>query len=184
MQNAQVVGIIAGMSEQTGQSIDNLDGDIISLLRSEPRIGVLELSRRLGVARGTVQSRLDKLIDRGVITGFGPDVDLARLGYTVMAFTTVEVVQGRIADVIDPLRDVPEVVEVYSVAGQGDLLLRLAARSNEHLMELLERILSIKDVARTSTAMVLSTQIPYRTAPLVEFASTVDGGPDRRRGDG
>lgn len=48
-----------------------------------PRLGVLEASRRLGVARGTVQARLDRLRREGVVTGFGPDVDPAALGYVV-----------------------------------------------------------------------------------------------------
>ena len=53
--------------------IDALDGRLIELLKAEPRVGVLEASRRLGVARGTVQARLDRLHARGVITGYGPD---------------------------------------------------------------------------------------------------------------
>lgn len=59
-------------------AIDRLDGRLIVLLAREPRIGVLEASRRLGVARGTVQARLDRLQSNGVIRGFGPDVDPRR----------------------------------------------------------------------------------------------------------
>ena len=54
--------------------MDALDRKVIDLFADEPRIGVLEASRRLGVARGTVQARLDKLAATGVITGWGPDV--------------------------------------------------------------------------------------------------------------
>jgi len=61
--------------------IDELDARLIGLLAAEPRVGVLEASRRLGVARGTVQARLDRLQSRGVITGYGPDVDPAALGH-------------------------------------------------------------------------------------------------------
>ena len=160
------------MAAQIDHPLDVLDAGILRLLHVQPRIGVLEMSRRLDVARGTVQARLDKMIDRGVITGFGPDVDLAALGYGVMAFTTIEVVQGRITDVIEPLQAIPEVLEVHSIAGQGDLVIRLAARSNEHLMDLLERILSIPDIARTSTAIGLARQIPYRTMPLIDAAAS------------
>lgn len=155
------------MAAQSDQRLDQLDARIIEILHDEPRIGILELSRRLGVARGTAQSRLNKMLDRGVVAGFGPDIDLAAVGYAVLAFTTIEVVQGRIAEVIDPLQELAEVLEVHSIAGQGDLLIRLAARSNEDLMDLLERILTIPQVARTSTAIVLAGQIPYRTIPLV-----------------
>src|SRR5258708_36309772 len=73
--------------------IDELDGGLIELLTNEPRVGVLEASRRLGVARGTVQARLDRLHTRGVITGYGPDIDPAALGYSVMAFVTLEISQ-------------------------------------------------------------------------------------------
>src|SRR5258708_36672278 len=73
--------------------IDELDGGLIELLTNEPRVGVLEASRRLGVARGTVQARLDRLHARGVITGYGPDIDPAALGYSVMAFVTLEISQ-------------------------------------------------------------------------------------------
>ena len=52
--------------------IDELDARLIELLAAEPRVGVLEASRRLAVARGTVQARLDRLQARGVITGYGP----------------------------------------------------------------------------------------------------------------
>ena len=159
------------MASQSAQSIDHLDARILQTLHAEPRIGMLELARRLGVARGTAQARMDKMADRGVITGFGPDINLDALGFGVTAFTTIEVLQGRSAELIEPLRDVPEVIEVHSIAGDGDLLLRIAARSNKHLMDVLEQILASDHIARSSTAIVLSTQIPARHMPLVEAAT-------------
>src|SRR5437870_1580304 len=73
--------------------IDSLDAQLIALLAAEPRIGVLECSRRLRVARGTVQARLDKLVARGVIRGFGPEIGPSALGYAVTAFVTLEIRQ-------------------------------------------------------------------------------------------
>jgi DNA-binding Lrp family transcriptional regulator len=61
--------------------VDDLDTALIRLFAAEPRIGVLEASRRLGVARGTVQSRLDKLVRSGVVAGWGPELDPEALGY-------------------------------------------------------------------------------------------------------
>src|SRR4051812_18739542 len=95
--------------------IDELDGRLIRTLAASPRIGMLELARKLRVARGTAQARLDKLLGRGVITGFGPDIDLRALGYDVLAFTTMEIAQGRLDDVVDHLRDIPEVLEAQAV---------------------------------------------------------------------
>src|SRR5690349_731765 len=91
-------------------AIDHLDGRIIVLLAREPRIGVLEMSRRLGVARGTAQARLDRLQANGVIRGFGPQVDPAALGYPVTAFATLQIRQGQGADVRAHLDTVPEVL--------------------------------------------------------------------------
>ena len=74
--------------------IDALDSTIMRLFAAEPRIGVFEASRRLGVARGTVQSRLNRLAADGVIRGWGPDVDPTALGYPVTGFLTLEIRQG------------------------------------------------------------------------------------------
>ncbi|MFQ5948711.1 MAG: Lrp/AsnC family transcriptional regulator, partial [Acidimicrobiia bacterium] len=90
--------------------IDQLDARLIRVLALQPRIGVLELARRLEVARGTAKARLEKLQQRGIIKGFGPDIDLGALGYGVMAFTTIEIAQGRFGEVVEALRDIPEVV--------------------------------------------------------------------------
>ena len=67
---------------------------LIRLLDEEPRLGVMEASRRLGVARGTVQARLDRLQADGVVCGFGPQLDPTALGYPVTAFATLEIAQG------------------------------------------------------------------------------------------
>ncbi len=152
--------------------IDDLDARIIALWRKEPRIGILEMSRRLAVARGTVQSRLDKMIGAGVITGFGPEVDLSRIGFDVVGFTTIEVVQGRTAEVIEHLTTIPAVIEAHSIAGQGDILVRIGARSNEQLMQVLQQILQSPAVDRASTSMALANHIAYRTLPLVEQAAS------------
>src|SRR5947207_7983733 len=113
-------------------SVDELDARLILALAASPRAGIMELARQLTVARGTVQARLDKLQARGVITGFGPDVDLRAAGYTVLAFTTLEIAQGRLADVVDHLRDIPEVLEAHAITGPGDVHCRVVARTNDH----------------------------------------------------
>ena len=152
-------------------AIDELDARVIRALAETPRIGMLELARQLGVARGTAQARLDKLQQRGVITGFGPDLDLAALGYPVVAFTTLEITQGRLQDVVDHLRDIPEVLEAHATSGTGDLHCRVVARTNTHLQEVINRILEVQGIDRTTTVIALSDQIPYRVLPLVSSAS-------------
>ena len=93
-----------------------------TLFAAEPRIGVLEASRRLRLARGTVQARLDKLAARGVVTGWGPDVDAAALGFPVTAFVTLEIAQSGHDEIGARLAAIPEVLEVHTITGGGDLL--------------------------------------------------------------
>ncbi len=139
--------------------VDDIDRQLLALLSELTRPSVLELSRRAGLARGTVQARLDRLVDRGVIAGFGPRLDLHALGYTVTAFVSLEITQGQGAVLVSALRSIPEVLEVHKTTGSGDLLARIVALTNEHLHDLLERLLSFDGVERTQSSLVLHTSI-------------------------
>jgi DNA-binding Lrp family transcriptional regulator len=151
--------------------LDRLDAQLIALLASEPRIGVLECSRRLRVARGTVQARLDKLVARGVISGFGPDIAPVALGFTVTAFVTLEIRQSRGHDpVAAHLAEIPELLEAHTITGSGDLLCRIVARSNADLQRVIDQMVSYDGIERASTIIALAEQIPYRTLPLVAVA--------------
>ena len=153
--------------------LDALDGKLLAMLAEEPRIGILEVSRRLGVARGTVQARLDKLIARSAIRGFGPEVSPAAIGFGVMSFVTLEISQryGHSA-VTAHLTDIPEVLEAHTITGSGDLMCRIVARSNADLQRVIDQIVGYEGIVRASTIIALAEQIPYRTMPLVKAAST------------
>ena len=148
-------------------TVDELDARLILALAAAPRAGIMELARQLKVARGTVQARLDKLQARGVITGFGPDLDLRVMGYTVLAFVTLEIAQGRLADVTDHLAGIPEVLEAHATTGPGDLHCRVVARTNEHLQQVIGRILDVNGIMRTTTQIALTEQLGHRLLPLV-----------------
>ncbi|WP_027659743.1 Lrp/AsnC family transcriptional regulator [Salinispora fenicalii] len=157
----------------TGHSVqlDSLDVGLIELLAEEPRIGVLECSRRLGVARGTVQARLDKLVARGVIDGFGPAVSPAAVGFGVTSFVTLEISQRHGRDpVVAHLAAIPEVLEAHTITGSGDLLCRIVARSNADLQRVIDQIVSHESIRRTSTIIALAEQIPRRVLPLLRSA--------------
>jgi DNA-binding Lrp family transcriptional regulator len=154
--------------------IDALDARLIRALADTPRAGIMELARQLKVARGTVQARLDRLSRRGVITGFGPDVSLRALEYQVLAFTTLEIAQGRLDDVVAHLQDIPEVLEAHAITGEGDLHCRVVARTNEHLQQVINRMLEVEGIARCTTVIALTEQISYRVQPLVAGAGAAD----------
>ena len=158
------------MAEVGQRGIDALDARFIALLAEQPRIGLLEAARQLGVARGTAQARLARLQRDGVITGFGPDLDLAALGYAVTAFTTLEIAQGRGTEVVARLAAVPEVLEAHTITGQGDVLCRVAARTNQHLQLVLDTIAGVEGINRTASVIATSTPVPYRALPLVASA--------------
>jgi DNA-binding Lrp family transcriptional regulator len=148
--------------------IDELDARLIELLAAEPRVGVLEASRRLGVARGTVQARLDRLHARGVVTGYGPDVDPVALGHGVTAFVTLEIRQvGGHDPVAARLAGIAEVLEVHTVTGSGDMLCRVVARTNSDLQRVIDALVDVAGVVRASTMIALATPVPYRVLPLV-----------------
>jgi DNA-binding Lrp family transcriptional regulator len=155
------------------EPIDRLDAALIELLAAEPRVGVLEASRRLAVARGTVQARLDRMRRRGVITGYGPEVDPEALGYAITAFITLEIRQAGGHDpVAERLAAIPEVLEVHTITGAGDMLCRVVARSNADLQRVLDSIVSVEGVVRSSTLISLAAQVPYRILPLVRAAAS------------
>ncbi len=158
-------------AERRDHPVDELDARLIEAMASHPRAGILEIARLLGVARNTVYARLDRLERRGIITGFGPEIDPAALGFVVTGFTTIEVTQGRFSEVVARLEAIPQVIEVHTVAGVGDLLCRVVARSNEEIMDIVELILQIPGVDRTRTALALAHPIRSRPLPLVALAA-------------
>jgi DNA-binding Lrp family transcriptional regulator len=151
--------------------IDRLDARLLRALADSPRAGVMELARQLEVARGTVQARLEKLQQRGVIRGFAPEVDLRTIGYEVLAFVNLEITQGRLADVVEHLASIPEVLEVHTTTGLGDLHARVIARNNEHLQEVIGAILAVHGISRTTTQIALTEQLPLRILPVVDEAA-------------
>jgi DNA-binding Lrp family transcriptional regulator len=152
--------------------MDDLDVNLIELFAAEPRIGILEASRRLGVARGTVTARLDRLERRGVISGWGPALDPAALGHPVTAFLTLEIRQGAGHDTVaEHHATIPEVLEACTITGPGDMWARVVARSNADLQTVIDRALGHPGIVRSSTVIALATQVPYRVNPLLRASA-------------
>lgn len=159
------------MIDTLPMSIDELDAKLLTLLEHDPGIGVLGASRELGVARGTVQSRMDKLVAKGVIRSFAPQLDPVGLGYPVVAFSTLEIRQGTGGGpVVDHIGGIPQVLEAHTITGSGDLMIRVVARDNADLQRVIDEVVVHPMVERSSTVICLSTRIPYRTLPLVSTA--------------
>src|ERR671920_2140069 len=144
-----------------GRALDALDVALLAALREHPRAGALELSRLTGVARATVSARLQRLQDAGVITGYGPDVDLAAAGFGVQAFVTLEIAQGALEDLTAELAAMPGVLEAHATTGSGDVLCRVAARSHGDLQRVLVDLNRSSSVVRSTSVIALSQIVPW-----------------------
>lgn len=151
-------------------SLDALDVELIALLSAHPRAGALELSRLAHVARATVTARLERLERTGVITGYGPDIDLRAAGFGVQAFVSLEIAQGAIDDVRDRLAAIPGVLEAHATTGTADVFCRVAASSHEELHATLLEIDRAPAVMRSTSVVVLDTVVAARTLPLLRAA--------------
>ena len=159
-------------------NIDELDARLIAAMTEHPRVGLMEISRQLGVARGTVQARLAKLEARGVITGHGPEVNPAAMGYPISAFILVELAQGELAAAVAIMQSIPELLEADAISGPQDLICRVVAQDTEHLQDIVNQITASPAIRRCTSYIVLTRQVPPRTMPLIEAAAQ----PSRRTG--
>ena len=125
-----------------------------------------------------MQARLDRMHARGVITGYGPDIDPAALDHGVMAFVTLEIRQAGGHDpVVERLAAIAEVLEAHTITGAGDMLCRVVARSNADLQRVIDAIVELAGVVRTSTVIVLDSPLPHRMLPLVRAVACPAGRP-------
>jgi DNA-binding Lrp family transcriptional regulator len=147
--------------------IDDADRALIGAIRRGGRVSNTDLAVTTGMARGTVHARLQRLVDAGVIQGWGPDLDPGATDHRLTAFATLSIAQGAHRRVVEGLRGVPEILEVHAVTGAGDLLCRVVARSNDHLHELIQHIVAIDGVIRSESQIALDTPIRRSLADLV-----------------
>lgn len=148
-------------------TFEPLDMAVLRLIAEEPRAGVREYARRLGVARATAQSRVDKLQRLGVLISWRPQFDPAAMGYSGLAYVRLNLAQGRLDQALEGLSRIPELLEANAVAGDADLLCRVVAKDNAGLEEVLQQIIAVDGVERISTEVVLSRRIMPRISPLI-----------------
>lgn len=153
---------------------DELDVKILRAMTDDPQVSVLALSRRLGVARGTVQSRLERMQRTGAVD-FAPAARPDGFGYPVTAFVSLVVEQTNLGHpAAQQISEIPEVVEIHSISGAADLFIKVVARSNAHLQRVIDSILQAPSVVRTSSSIVLKTHLEHRTLPVFERASVTE----------
>lgn len=148
-------------------SVDPLDARILLALDDDPDASILALSRKLGVARNTIQARLRRL-GESVLGDFGRRVRPAALGYPLLAFVFLELRQSGGDEATQALFKLPEVVEIHSTTGDADLLVRVVAKDTTDLYRVTNAMLAIPGVTRSSTAISLVEAMPVRMRSLIE----------------
>jgi len=137
--------------------IDELDRELITLLRADSRKPAATLAKALKVSRGTVQNRIDRLVRDGVIQGFTiktrPDGD-----NRVRAVMTIAIEGERSQAVVKSLRGFPEVSAVHTTNGRWDLVAELDVQGLTDFSHALDRIREIEGIASTETSILLATQ--------------------------
>lgn len=153
--------------------LDGIDRRILEQLDIDARMPVAMIAQKLGLARGTVQARLDKMQERDALRPHSARVKPAALGRPVAAMVQVQLDQHLIAEAVRALAVIPEVLECFAPAGDTDLLLRVVARDPDDLYRVSEEIRLCPGINRTSTSLYLRQVIPYRVTGLLREGAGV-----------
>ena len=141
--------------------IDKLDKKILSILSKNARIPFKDVAADCGVSRAAIHQRVQHLIAGGVITGSGFDVNPKSIGYNTCTYVGMNLERGNMyKDVVEKLQDIPEIVECHFTTGPYTMLLKVYARDNEQLMDLLNnKMQMIPGVVSTETLISLDQSI-------------------------
>ena len=149
------------------EKIDNLDRKILEIVMKNARIPSKDVAVVCGVSRAAIHQRIQRMIDAKIITGSVYNVNPTVLGYATCTYIGVKLEKGSMyKDVVPELEKIPEVVECHFTTGPYTMLIKLYARDNQHLIELLnDKIQMIHGVVETET-MISLEQSMNREIPV------------------
>ena len=149
------------------EKIDNLDRKILSILNKNARIPFKDIALECNVSRAAIHQRVQHLIDDGVVTGSSFAIDPKSVGYTTCTYVGLTLERGSMyKNVVSKLYNIPEVVDCHFTTGPYTMLVKLYARDNEQLMELINgKLQSIAGVVATETLISLEQSI-RRNVPI------------------
>ena len=143
------------------------DARVLDILQVQGRRSYADLGTDLGMAAPSVHERVKKLETKGVIRGYGADVDPLAVGLSVLAFTWVTQAPGTVSKDLTPeFATVAEIEECHYIAGEADYILKIRARDMEHLGQIVKQIQTTEDVFSTETDVVFSTGFEGRPLPI------------------
>ncbi len=143
------------------ENIDKLDRKILGILSTNARLPFKDVAAQCGVSRAAIHQRVQRLVDDGVIVGSGFHINPKSLGYYTCTYIGINLERGSMyREVVDRLMSIPEIVECHFTTGPYTMLVKLYAKDNEQLMELLnDQLQSIPGVVNTETLISLEQSI-------------------------
>lgn len=142
--------------------MDETDTKLITLLQENARMPVADLARALGLARTTVQARLERLEQRGVILGYTVILGAEALP-PLRATILLQIEPRTTADVLSKLKSVPGIVAVSTTSGRFDLLVEVASQTSDALDMMIDQIVAARGVTRSESLIQLTTKFDRRT---------------------
>jgi DNA-binding Lrp family transcriptional regulator len=136
--------------------MDDLDHRLISALRSNARASLAELAKQLGVSRGTVQNRLNRLIEAEIILGFTVRLKSGAASDRIRAIMMIEVSGKSTRKVVQALRGLPQIHTLHSTNGAYDLIAEIEVASLAEFDRLLSAVRSIEGIERSETSLLLT----------------------------
>ncbi len=148
------------------EKIDELDRKILRVITQNARIPFKDVAEQCGVSRAAVHQRVQRMYDLGVITGSGYWVNPKALGYNLCTYVGITLEKGNMYnEVVKALEGFPEIVETHYTLGSYAILVKMYARDDMHLMELLTRLQELPGLAQTETLTTLDQRIK-RNLPI------------------
>jgi DNA-binding Lrp family transcriptional regulator len=138
------------------EELDRLDQAIIQQLNQDARRSFREMARSLGVSISTISSHVKRMEDAGIIQGYIPVVDRAKLGYDLPVVVAIRISKGKLLEVQRILARDPRVHSVYDVTGEWDSVITAAFHNARELNDFIKRVASLEHVERTNTHVVLN----------------------------
>ena len=136
--------------------IDDLDKKILSMISKDARIPYLEVARACRVSGAAIHQRIHRLSDLGIITGSEFTIDPQKIGYSTCAFIGIFLEKASLYhEAIKKIEEIPEVVESHFTTGDYSIFIKIYAKNNDHLRNILYDVQAIQGILRTETFISL-----------------------------
>lgn len=152
-------------------NLDLLDKKILRLIAEDSRIPFLEVARSCNVSGAAIHQRIQKLTNLGILKGSRFIIDPEKVGYETCAYIGLYLQNpAKFDDVVDELRKIPEVVECHYTTGGFDMFIKIYARNNHHLLNVIHDKLQPLGLSRSETVIsfnaAINRQVPIDDIPL------------------